>query len=166
MRSKHPGGVHVAMADASVQFINDDIETSGCYGPCCSAWDLMITSGDDGGRRRLAERLSARSELLRYSVVARDLKQLVKPMNFFLDASDDSRRPQAMVPRCLPSELDWRIVAQLPAAIRGPAMYNVSGKVLCIRTVRCRKVASPSCDCNRRRKHRRNPQRCERRDWP
>jgi prepilin-type processing-associated H-X9-DG protein len=47
-RSKHPGGVHVAFADGSVQFINDNIETTGCYGGCCSVWDWMITSGDNG----------------------------------------------------------------------------------------------------------------------
>ncbi|MCI0748490.1 MAG: DUF1559 domain-containing protein [Verrucomicrobia subdivision 3 bacterium] len=49
VRSKHPGGVHVAMADASVQFIVDEIETSGCYGDCCTVWDWMITSSDNGG---------------------------------------------------------------------------------------------------------------------
>jgi prepilin-type processing-associated H-X9-DG protein len=48
VRSRHPGGAHVAMADASVQFISDDIETTGCYGPCCSVWDFMITSSDNG----------------------------------------------------------------------------------------------------------------------
>ena len=48
VRSKHPGGVHVAMADGSVQFINDDIETSGCYGTCCTPWDYMIASADGG----------------------------------------------------------------------------------------------------------------------
>jgi prepilin-type N-terminal cleavage/methylation domain-containing protein/prepilin-type processing-associated H-X9-DG protein len=47
IRSKHPGGAHVAMADGSVQFISDDIETSGCYGQCCTAWDYMIASGDN-----------------------------------------------------------------------------------------------------------------------
>lgn len=47
-RSKHTGGVFVAMADASVQFINDDIDTSGCYADCCSAWDQMILSSDGG----------------------------------------------------------------------------------------------------------------------
>ena len=49
VRSRHPGGVHVAMCDGSVQFINDDIETTGCYfGGCCSPWDWMIASGDEG----------------------------------------------------------------------------------------------------------------------
>jgi prepilin-type N-terminal cleavage/methylation domain-containing protein/prepilin-type processing-associated H-X9-DG protein len=48
IRSKHPGGVHVAMCDGSVTFINDDIETTGCYGSCCTAWDYMITSADEG----------------------------------------------------------------------------------------------------------------------
>jgi prepilin-type N-terminal cleavage/methylation domain-containing protein/prepilin-type processing-associated H-X9-DG protein len=48
-RSRHPGGVHMAMCDGSVQFISDDVETSGCLGlpnGCCSAWDRMIASGD------------------------------------------------------------------------------------------------------------------------
>jgi len=48
LRSKHPGGVHAAMADGSVQFISDDIETSGCIGLCCTAWDYMIASADEG----------------------------------------------------------------------------------------------------------------------
>ena len=47
-RSKHPGGVHVAMADGSVQFVNDDIETSGCYGNGMTAWDRMIAGADEG----------------------------------------------------------------------------------------------------------------------
>jgi prepilin-type N-terminal cleavage/methylation domain-containing protein/prepilin-type processing-associated H-X9-DG protein len=48
-RSRHPGGVHVAMVDGSVQFISDDVETNGCYiTSCCSAWDYMILSGDNG----------------------------------------------------------------------------------------------------------------------
>jgi prepilin-type processing-associated H-X9-DG protein len=47
-RSKHPGGVHVAMVDGSVQFVSDDIESSGCPGTCCTAWDYMITSADGG----------------------------------------------------------------------------------------------------------------------
>lgn len=45
-RSLHNGGVFVAMCDGSVQFISDDIETSGEYGPCCTAWDHLIASQD------------------------------------------------------------------------------------------------------------------------
>ncbi len=50
VRSKHPGGAHVAMCDGSVTFITDDIETTGCYNSasCCTAWDYMILSGDEG----------------------------------------------------------------------------------------------------------------------
>jgi prepilin-type N-terminal cleavage/methylation domain-containing protein/prepilin-type processing-associated H-X9-DG protein len=50
VRSKHPGGAHVAMCDGSVTYITDDIETTGCYSPtsCCTPWDYMITSGDEG----------------------------------------------------------------------------------------------------------------------
>jgi prepilin-type N-terminal cleavage/methylation domain-containing protein/prepilin-type processing-associated H-X9-DG protein len=47
-RSAHPGGVHVAMCDGSVQFIKDEIDTSGCYASCCSVWDSMISSADGG----------------------------------------------------------------------------------------------------------------------
>jgi len=42
-RSTHTDGVYVAYADASVHFINNDIETSDV---CCSAWDRLILSGD------------------------------------------------------------------------------------------------------------------------
>lgn len=49
-RSMHQGGVFIAMCDGSVQFISDDIETSGCWGACCSAWDYLIMSADDGRR--------------------------------------------------------------------------------------------------------------------
>jgi prepilin-type processing-associated H-X9-DG protein len=51
VRSKHPGGAHLAMCDGSVQYVSDDVETSGCYGGCCAVWDHMITSagGDRGG---------------------------------------------------------------------------------------------------------------------
>jgi prepilin-type processing-associated H-X9-DG protein len=45
-RSAHVGGVHVAMCDGSVQFISDDIETSGSYGTCCGPWDYLIASQD------------------------------------------------------------------------------------------------------------------------
>ncbi len=45
-RSKHPGGVHIAMVDGSVQFISEDVETSGCYGECCTVWDQMLLSAD------------------------------------------------------------------------------------------------------------------------
>ncbi len=48
VRSKHPGGAYIAMADGSVSWISDDIETTGCYGQCCTAWDYMIASGDQG----------------------------------------------------------------------------------------------------------------------
>jgi prepilin-type processing-associated H-X9-DG protein len=48
-RSRHPGGVHLAMCDGSVQFISDDVETNTCYSKtCCTAWDYMIMSADQG----------------------------------------------------------------------------------------------------------------------
>jgi prepilin-type N-terminal cleavage/methylation domain-containing protein/prepilin-type processing-associated H-X9-DG protein len=47
-RSRHPGGVHVAMCDGSVQFVSDDVETSGCLAACCTVWDSMIASADGG----------------------------------------------------------------------------------------------------------------------
>ncbi|MEX2309027.1 MAG: DUF1559 domain-containing protein [Pirellulales bacterium] len=57
-RSSHPGGVHLAMCDGSVQFISDDIETSGSYGPCCTPWDHLISSidGEDRGSAALPPR--------------------------------------------------------------------------------------------------------------
>jgi prepilin-type N-terminal cleavage/methylation domain-containing protein len=48
VKSSHQGGVFMAMCDGSVQFIGDEIETSGCYGDCCTVWDYMIMSGDNG----------------------------------------------------------------------------------------------------------------------
>lgn len=45
-RSMHPGGVFIALCDGSVQFISDDIETTGSRGPCCRAWDHLILSKD------------------------------------------------------------------------------------------------------------------------
>lgn len=47
-RSTHTGGVFIAMCDGSVQFINDDIETSGIWGTCCKPWDHLILSIDGG----------------------------------------------------------------------------------------------------------------------
>jgi prepilin-type N-terminal cleavage/methylation domain-containing protein/prepilin-type processing-associated H-X9-DG protein len=48
VRSRHPGGAHLGMADGSVQWVSDDVETSGCYGPAMSVWDQMIASADEG----------------------------------------------------------------------------------------------------------------------
>jgi prepilin-type processing-associated H-X9-DG protein len=49
VRSKHPGGVFVAMVDGHVEWVGDDIETNACYSStCCTAWDYMIMSADDG----------------------------------------------------------------------------------------------------------------------
>ncbi len=45
-RSRHPGGVHVVMCDGSVHWINDDINTSGPGGACCSVWDRLVASRD------------------------------------------------------------------------------------------------------------------------
>jgi prepilin-type N-terminal cleavage/methylation domain-containing protein/prepilin-type processing-associated H-X9-DG protein len=48
VRSSHQGGAHVAMCDASVSFISDDVETSGQYGSWGSLWDRLIASADQG----------------------------------------------------------------------------------------------------------------------
>ena len=50
VRSVHPGGAFLAMCDGSVQFVSNDIETSGATlsSQCCSPWDYMIMSADDG----------------------------------------------------------------------------------------------------------------------
>ncbi|MGD9632917.1 MAG: DUF1559 domain-containing protein [Pirellulales bacterium] len=54
VRSSHVGGVFVAMCDGSVQFIDENIETSGptIQSPCCSPWDHLIASADGDGRGR------------------------------------------------------------------------------------------------------------------
>jgi prepilin-type N-terminal cleavage/methylation domain-containing protein len=48
VRSVHIDGAFLAMCDGSVTFISDDVETSGINGSCCSPWDYMIASGDNG----------------------------------------------------------------------------------------------------------------------
>ena len=46
-RSRHaPGGVHVVMCDGSVHWIDDDINTSGPWGACCSVWDRLVAARD------------------------------------------------------------------------------------------------------------------------
>jgi hypothetical protein len=42
----HVGGIFVALCDGSVQFVLDDIETSGSYGSWGTPWDFMIASAD------------------------------------------------------------------------------------------------------------------------
>ncbi len=45
-RSRHPGGVHAALGDASVQFVSNFVETTGSFGGCCSVWDRFCSSQD------------------------------------------------------------------------------------------------------------------------
>ena len=52
VRSMHPGGIVVGMADGSAHFIPDDVDTNGPYfdwgpnGEFMTVWDKMIASGD------------------------------------------------------------------------------------------------------------------------
>ena len=46
-RSTHVGGVFVALCDGSVQWVSDDIETSGFNGACCTVWDHLCGSKDE-----------------------------------------------------------------------------------------------------------------------
>ncbi|MFT7643451.1 MAG: prepilin-type N-terminal cleavage/methylation domain-containing protein [Pirellulaceae bacterium] len=46
VRSLHVNGAFVVLADGSVQYISDYINTSGEFGPCCSIWDRLIGSSD------------------------------------------------------------------------------------------------------------------------
>lgn len=41
--SRHPGGIITALADGSVQWVSDDVQTSAT---CCSVWDRLILSAD------------------------------------------------------------------------------------------------------------------------
>jgi hypothetical protein len=47
-RSQHVGGVLMAYCDGRIDFVDNNIETTGSYGPCCTIWDHMILSGDQG----------------------------------------------------------------------------------------------------------------------
>jgi prepilin-type N-terminal cleavage/methylation domain-containing protein len=48
VRSTHSGGAFLAMADGSVQWVSDDVETSGCHNNPMTVWDYMISSADEG----------------------------------------------------------------------------------------------------------------------
>lgn len=45
-RSRHSGGMNIALMDGSTRFITDYIETSGRFGKCCAVWDRLIASSD------------------------------------------------------------------------------------------------------------------------
>lgn len=46
-RSLHPGGIFIARADGSADWVSDDIETTG-GASCCSPWDHLIMAADEG----------------------------------------------------------------------------------------------------------------------
>lgn len=46
-RSLHTGqGVQAVLADASVHWISDSIQTTGAWGGCCGVWDRMVAAKD------------------------------------------------------------------------------------------------------------------------
>jgi len=49
VRSTHPGGTVILIADGSVHFISETVQTTGEHGPCTTpeaVWDRLISSGD------------------------------------------------------------------------------------------------------------------------
>lgn len=52
VRSSHTGGAYLGMCDGSVQFVSDDVETSGIAGRWGSIWDYMIGSADGEAKLR------------------------------------------------------------------------------------------------------------------
>lgn len=48
VRGLHPGGVTILLADGSVHFLMNNVETTGSFGSCdpLAAWDKLICSGD------------------------------------------------------------------------------------------------------------------------
>jgi prepilin-type N-terminal cleavage/methylation domain-containing protein len=46
VRSKHPGGVMIALCDGSARFVSNNVAHTGPWGVCCGIWDRLITSTD------------------------------------------------------------------------------------------------------------------------